>query len=378
VLGGRGFVVRNVSVSGTHTGDSLARFDHDVPGLKPGFVILATSFANEPGPDPAQSYLQNTLQLIRRVESIGAIPIVVAPYPNDGFLAASYTAIKNIYATLAGEGVPILDFLSGTDDGRGHWLPGFSSDGTHPTDLGHKVLFDCIPTTLFDALQRAAAPVPPLGIGSWVQNTQPSTQGDLEIRPSSGMASWTISFWTNPASTLTERTLLNINSGWLQLRREGVSLQLWLNGASLATAGPSNSSSFRHVALTYQGVTGILKLYVDGRLRAQVVISGGNPATVFSVGGDSAFPSRNAIGDSFADILLYRAPLAQADIQGIATGATPWKSVEAWLSLAYSPDRPRQNFATSIVNVIVHGSWVRSSEGISPDPPVIRRRVAPR
>ena len=375
-LSGRGFAVRNVSISGTHTGDSLARFDHDVTGFKPGFVMLATSFANEPAVAPAQSYLQNTLQLIRKVESIGAIPIVVAPYPNNGFSAATYSSIKDIYAALAAEGVPILDFLDGTDDGRGRWVQGLSVDGTHPTDVGHKLLFDCIPLTLFEALQHPMPPLPPRGFGSWVQNTGPQTQGDLEVRPASGMESWTVSFWTSHGPALSERTLLSVNSGWLQLRREGTSLQLWREGANVATVEPSGSSGFHHVGLTYQSVTGALNFYVDGRFRAQASIPGGNPATVFSMGGDPAFPGRNAVGDSFADILLYRAPLSQTDIQDIGVGKMPWKSVEAWLPLAFSPDRPAQNLAASVVTVITHGTWRWSTEGIPPHPPFLPRRVA--
>jgi hypothetical protein len=359
----RGFVVRNVSISGTATADSLARFDHDVTPLRPNFVVLATSLANEPGATAAQTYLQNTLLLIRKVESIGATPILVPPYPYNGFSASMYSSIRDIYATLAAEGVPVLDFLDGTDDGQGHWVQGLSLDGTHPTDIGHRLLFDCIPLTLFDALQRPMPPVNPRGFGSWVQNTGTLAEGDIEIRPFSGMGSWTISFWIEPSAADTERTLLNVNGGWLQLRRTGSELRLWHGSTSLA-AGISGPPAFHHVALTYQSITGTLKFYLDGRLRSQALVPGADPATVISFGADAAQPGWNAAGDCFADILLYRAPLSQVDIQGIGNGEPPWKSVEAWLSLGYSPSRPALNLAPSVVTVIVHGSWDWSSDGI--------------
>jgi lysophospholipase L1-like esterase len=362
-LNGRGYSVRNVSIAGTNTSDSLTRFDHDVASYKPSFVLLATSIINEPAATAVQSYVQNTLLLIRKVESIGAIPILVPLYPNNGYSAAVSSSIRSIYATLAAEGVPMLDFLDGADDGQGHWVQGLSLDGTHPTDIGHRLLFDCIPLTLFDALQRPMPPVNPRGFGSWVQNTGTLAEGDIEIRPFSGMGSWTISFWIEPSTADTERTLLNVNGGWLQLRRTGSELRLWHGSTSLA-AGISGPPAFHHVALTYQSITGTLKFYLDGRLRSQALVPGADPATVISFGADAAQPGWNAAGDCFADILLYRAPLSQVDIQAIGTGEPPWKSVEAWLPLGYSPSRPALNLAPSVVTVIVHGSWDWSSDGI--------------
>ncbi|HWE52283.1 MAG TPA: SGNH/GDSL hydrolase family protein, partial [Bryobacteraceae bacterium] len=129
-LASKGYIVQNVSISGTNTGDSLARFDRDVTPNNPAFVVLATSIVNEPTDTAAQSYLAKTLLLIHKVESIGAIPVVVPPYPNDGFSASMYSSIQNIYTTLGAEGVPLLDFLDAADDGQGHWVAGLSLDGT--------------------------------------------------------------------------------------------------------------------------------------------------------------------------------------------------------------------------------------------------------
>ncbi len=365
VLAPKGFVVKNNSIGGTATGDSLARFDRDVTPYGPAFVILATSFANEPGTDTPHDYLQNTLLLIRKVESIGAIPIVVAPYPNDSFNASTYSSVKDIYASLNAEGVPILDFLDATDNGQGHWVVGMSLDGTHPTDVGHRLLFDCIPLTMFDSLQRPRPPMDPHGFGSWIQTTNTSARGDLEIQPYSGMQSWTVSYWTNPSAAANERTLLNLNNGGFQLRRTGSVWKLWNGSAQLATVDIREAPAFHHVALAYQSLTGTLSLYVDAQLRAQAVSPAEKPLTVLSIGGDPANAGLSAEGDAFADVLLYRAPLAQTDIQAIRIGHTPWKSVEAWLPLTYSPNRGVQNLAASVPTVIVFGTWTWSSQGIS-------------
>jgi hypothetical protein len=371
----QGFTIQNVSISGTDTATSLGRFDQDVTPYRPAFVMLATSIVNEPPATAVESYLQGTLSLIAKVEAIGAIPIIVGPYPNDGFVSAMYAGIKGIYTTLGAEGVPILDFLDGADDGQGHWVAGLSADGTHPTDVGHALLFDCIPLTLFDALQLPVPPVNPHGFGSWVQNTDMVTEGDLAIQPSSGMGSWTISFWTNPSLAPTERALLTVNGGALQLRRTGTAWTLWSSGKNLAIAELRGASAFHHVALTYQSITGTLSWYLDGQLRTQAVIPGLPPVAAWSLGGDPGNAGWNAGEDSFADAILYRAPLAQADIQAIRTGQAPWKSVEAWLPLAYSPDESRQNLAASIVTVLAHGAWSWSNAGISSVPPAAPRLV---
>ena len=372
----KGYVVQNVSVSGTNTGDSLARFDHDVTPYKPNFVMLATSIVNESPAAAVQNYVDNTRLLIRKVESIGAIPILVPPYANNGFSADMYSSIKDIYNTLAAEGVPMLDFLDGTDDGQGHWVQGLSVDGTHPTDVGHHLLFDCIPLTLFDALLSPMPPESPHGFGSWVQNSDQVTEGDLAIQPYSGMGSWTISFWTKPSATVTDRSLLSINAGWLQLRRTGTEWHIWLGGSNLSTVALPGVPAFHHAALTYQSITGILRFYIDACLRAQVAIPTAAPVSVVSLGGDPSNVDWNAGGDYFGDVLLYRAPLAQMDIQAIRTGQTPWKSVEGWLPLTFSPDRPTLNLAASVVTAIVHGTWNLSNEEIPSKLPCVPRRLA--
>ena len=49
-------------------------------------------------------------------------------------------------------GVPVLDFLSATDNGRGHWKKGIYQDAMHPNEKGHRLMFEAIDLTLFDRL----------------------------------------------------------------------------------------------------------------------------------------------------------------------------------------------------------------------------------
>ena len=77
----------NASIAATGTEDSLARFQRDVLPYAPDFVILATSLWNEgfaQNPNTiADQYVRNTQQLVGMVESLGALPVVVGPYPNS-------------------------------------------------------------------------------------------------------------------------------------------------------------------------------------------------------------------------------------------------------------------------------------------------------
>jgi hypothetical protein len=189
------------------------------------------------------------------------------------------------------------------------------------------------------------------------------------------MQSWTVSFWTNPSMSTDERTLLNLNNSDLQLRRTGSVWKLWNGSVPLATIDIPEARGFHHVALAYQSITATLSLYIDAQLRARAVVLAEKPVTVLSIGGDPNSASLNAEGDAFADVLLYRAPLAQNDIQALRIGHTPWKSVEAWLPLAYSPNREVQNLAASLPTVFVFGTWIWSNQGVSTgaQPPAIVR-----
>jgi lysophospholipase L1-like esterase len=363
-LAGRGLVLQNVSISATNTGDSLARFDRDVTPLHPAIVILATSIANEPSDKALSGYLSNTMLLIRKVEAIGAIPVLVLPYPYNGFSAATYSGIRDIYRTFEAAGVPVLDFLDGTDDGQGHWIAGLSVDGTHPTDVGHRLLFDSIPVTLFESLLGPSLPANRRGYGSWSQNTGPDEEGSLDVAPLAPVGSWTVSFWTRSSAAVLERVLVSINGEWLQVRRIGDELEVWNGAVSVARLRMSSGARCHQVAVTYQSITGSLNIYIDGALQSAGVVRG-SPATSISFGGAVGLPLWNATGDEFADVLVYRAPLAAADVARIAQGEPPWKSVEAWLPLTSWPDRPYLNFAASVVAVTPQGKWAWSADSVS-------------
>lgn len=362
-LAPKGFVVRNVSISGTSTADSLARFDTAVAPYNPGFVILATSLANEPAGMPVQTFLNNTAALARRVEALGAIPIVVGPYPYNGFSEQMYAAMHDIYAALEGEGIPVFDFLDAADNGHGHWMPGLSTDGTHPTDAGHRLLFEAIPVAIFESLQNPVAHVKPRGYGSWLQKGGLWSAGTIAIQPSGGLNSWTASFWTKPAVVGPERVLLSVNNDRLQVRSLGDRVELWVNGARTAVGMDVRPAAFDHVALTFQKLGGVARLYVNGSEAGRISLASFE-ATLFLLGGAPGVPGLNGGGDRFGDVLLYRAPLDAGDVANIYCGQAPWKSIEAWLPLTGSPNRPPGSQGLAGPSPVVAGSWEWSADGV--------------
>lgn len=371
----RGYVVQNVSISGTGTAESLARFNRDVTPFLPKFVILATSIINEPVTAPATTYLQNTKVLIRKVEAIGAIPVLVAPYPNDSFTSGMYASVREIYAALGAEGVPLLDFLDGADDGQGHWVKGLTVDGTHPSDVGHKLLFDAIPITMFDALLQPEAAPALHGFGSWIQNSSAVNDGLLQVAPPTATTSWTASLWFKASAVGGDRAMLAINGDWFVVTRSGGELRVSNQGSQLGAFQWFGGQVFHHLAVTHQSITGELRVYLDGDLEIRAVLPQSPMAAVFTIGSSAAGLAWNATGDEFSDFLLYRAPLASADIQSIGHGRVPWKSVEAWLPFTYSPARSNLNIAPSATAVTVRGDWTWTSDGISPALPGRPRRT---
>ncbi len=160
-----GIDVVNASISGTNTANSLQRFDRDVTPRQPSFVILSTSILNENFiSDPSGAlnrYLTNLRLLVERVRALPAVPVVITMYPSDRYGGAHIELLRQVDRRIEELGVPLLHFGANVSDEQGRWLPGMSGDGVHPTDLGHEMLFDSIPITLFGSLLNPVI-APPL------------------------------------------------------------------------------------------------------------------------------------------------------------------------------------------------------------------------
>lgn len=358
-LTARGFVAINKSISGTTTGDSLARFQSDVAPLNPAFVVLATSIVNEGLtdnniPHVVAGYLRNTRQLVQMVEQLGAIPVIVSPYPNAAFSPRIRSALLQLSSDLEAEGVTVWDFWSSVDDGQGRWLPGLSNDGTHPTDAGHAQLFSSIPLSFFEAA-RGARPLPPSGrYGSWQMATTENIPASLSVVLASPAGSWTLAFWLKPDTSPGPHAVAAVQDAAIQVTTADAVISVLQHGQPLL-AGPLSDGGFTHAAVTYSYQTGALRLYVNGVLADQAVIGPYGEAPSLLFGADSQAGVKST---SLSQLLVYRTPLPAADIADLYAGRIHTKSLEADLPLAQSPARRSLNRAFTLTEATATGSWI--------------------
>lgn len=355
----------NVSIGGSGTADSIARFEQDVVPYNPDFVVLATSLLNEQFvPDPlgaSERFRQNTARLVRMVENAGAVPILVTPYPNGYFTTAIRPTLLKICREFEAEGVPVWDFLNTADRGDGNWIDGLTSDGTHPNDAGHLSLFETIPLGLFDYMLGPDQRLPPRqDLGSWIADDGDSSPS-VSLQPTSPIPSWSTAFWTRSGGDDREKTLLEIPGSDLWIRRTGEWFEVLQGDQPVITGIASGEGGFQHVCLTYQKLSGLMILYLNGVASGAANVGALEPARIFALGTQGERPGIQ--GDSMAEWLTYRTPLCAEDVQELTAGRKPVKSLEAHLPLSQSPARHNQNAAPTIVEVIVGGSWHWVSDG---------------
>ena len=353
----KGLEFVNASISGTATADSIARFENDVTPRSPQFVILATSIANEgltPNNIPTilPRFLANTRTLIRMTESIGAIPILVTPMVNNAYTAKVRTALITLSSQLEAEGVEVWDFSNSLDDGTGKFLAGLSKDGTHTNDTGHQQLFDAIPATCFVAALNPPRWAPAMDYGSWKSAIGDGTPASITVSLASPALSWSVAFWMKPGNSGEVQPTLTIDDTTLQLRRTGTRLDLLQNEAILASADIPSLSTFVHIGITYQKLSGALTLYVNGAPAAASTLTTENPAGSFRI---ASLPAGD--GDSFCRIQIYRAPLNAQDMKDLAGGRLHFKSLAANLPLTSSSGRGLVSRNPAGITTTMEGSW---------------------
>jgi lysophospholipase L1-like esterase len=195
---GKGYTVYNVSHEGDNSTAVINRFYTDVAPLLPNFVILAVSISNDGGPTAGNVnfHEQSVHRLIKMVEGIGAIPVLMGQFPNNGYTVAQYGMLQDLYQQEEKLGVPIFDFLSSSvDPTTGHYLSQIaSSDGTHPDDNGHNVFYQSIPQSYFDVAHTVRWTETPHVSQAWRWGSD-TTNIPLKVTPFPSLASFTASLW---------------------------------------------------------------------------------------------------------------------------------------------------------------------------------------
>jgi lysophospholipase L1-like esterase len=341
-LASRGYAVVNRSVAGDTTGGTLARFARDVTPLKPAFVVLATSIYNEGiNVAPATSwttYVNNLDRLIAMTQSIGATPIVMGQYPNNGASAQVYGLVQTLYRQLNAAGVRVWDFLNSVEDAKGHWLPGLTSDGTHPTDQGHAYLFDAIPLTSFDPVDKLRG-----GRSRAADESPCMVQQPLTITFSRPATSWSIGAFVRPSNV--SRTLLAAPEIELAVTYDGSYLALWQAGEIQVggLVGSLASGDWHEIYVSRKHATNRIDVYFDGvsvgfsdQFFAGAISRVTLPASVPCFGDLCGAPS-------VVMAPLFRTPLNSGNVEAIHRGAPIVNSVEVWRGWTRHPARGRDD-----------------------------------
>jgi lysophospholipase L1-like esterase len=145
---------------------TVDRFASYVAAKSPTLVIIGLGLWNERltrrGRAAVLSFLAGLLELVGLCRAIGAHVIIGGVYPNSKYNEKDYELLletsKELRKWAHKFGVASTDFLTNVDDGSGKWKPGLMSDFIHPNDSGHRLLFENIDLTQFEALK--VKPVP--------------------------------------------------------------------------------------------------------------------------------------------------------------------------------------------------------------------------
>ncbi len=345
-----GYVIYNRSISGTNTQASLARFSRDVEPLRPGYVVLATSVVNElffsRREEALREYLENTRELIRRVESIRAVPIVAGPIPNNAYDRNHRRLLRDLLDQLEAEGVMVWDFFSAVDDGYGRWLEDYTSDGLHPTDAGHRAMFDAIPVSYFRSGRESSPPVAPrLFARAWRFAGNPLCQDFLVLTPPTALSSWTVAFWLSAPDFPAPSTVLRASSLSLKYQGGRFTLESQMGAVSAAASRPGDRRT--HVVLSYNAERRMAILFLNGAQSAVLHNAEGASDSLRIASSDTA------PGLQISDLLLYRTPLAAEDMPVLFSGQKLGRSLEAWLPLNVSPYRDPVNLLPTSVDILV-------------------------
>jgi lysophospholipase L1-like esterase len=149
----------NVSEVGANVSRTIARFPQVVAPLQPDIVIIALSLGNEGLAHCAardrravqRRFESGLQQLVKMTRALGARPILGGVYAHNDYAPEQYALLRETHQRMLQWGVPVLDWLAAVDDGAGRWQAGISFDPAHPNTVGHRLMYQAIDLSLFQA-----------------------------------------------------------------------------------------------------------------------------------------------------------------------------------------------------------------------------------
>lgn len=361
-LQAQGYTVYNVSISGTSTAQSIARFAADVASKSPTHVVLCNNPQNDGfTANPvtgSRTYVENCLKLARMSVNIGAVPILGnGIYPNaswgmthlaaarqmlDQFEQAGYTTVNAIE--------PLLNATTGA------LLAGFASDGLHFQDPGQAAIFSAIPPTLVQnsivGVQRKVATHnrrAKLGAETTIGNP-------MSLTMARSAESWTFAarFHGDAGIAGSKAFLLFREAAFtsvLRIRNSSGVYEL-AEGATLVSSAinPTTDTGAHVIAITKHKHRAELKMFVDG---VQVGSTNTTASAIalsqmgFDLLGRGDIPGTNAQNSSVSSVYFWRVAFPDDVVAQISAGYLPLAGAEVladdfrWTPVAHMPNGAR-------------------------------------
>lgn len=155
----------NRGISGQTTPQMLVRFQQDVVHLHPAVVVLlagTNDIAGNTGPSTPQMIEDNFASMASIAKQSGIKVVLASIMPAFAYpwkpAVHPVAVIRELNQWLrdfcASNGYTYLDYYSSMSDDQGAMLPGYSSDGVHPTAKGYAVMAPLAERAIAQALEN--------------------------------------------------------------------------------------------------------------------------------------------------------------------------------------------------------------------------------
>jgi lysophospholipase L1-like esterase len=362
-----GYDVVNISMPGDTTDGVLKRMEKDLYPLKPDYVIIGLSMANEgieeKDPDEVFNHYEKGLKKIMdRCRDKDIIPIVGLCYGCDTFEEKHYRYIKTMNLLINTWDVPSINFLGALDDGSGHFPEGYTYDPSHPDNRGHEELFYSIVPSLFQALEQGKA-LPSRPDEECFVTVESGRKGlPLSFVPADVIHSFAMAFSVRtPSLGAIAGIRTTKGDGLVKIARNGKLEYTSVIGKKVGSRNKIADGKWHHVALSHRCLQGETLLFVDGEL-AGTVEECLEPQQFVLGSAPESEKGRPETAD-YRNWMVFRSSLNEEEVNTLHEGKLLQASLELYAPLRQeepAPDCAVGNLAQSLSKAVAYPSAVKS------------------
>lgn len=310
---------------------------------RPHIVIMQFTGQNMGG--PSTTLFKVSVQGSMLCREYGARPIVITPYIDNSYTTTQQDINAWAGGQLAEREFPVLNFASVW--GPGPTIPAAvdSGDGTHLNNTGHLELYRQIPTDylqIYDDVTPiimpnvAAGLTVPVGATDYPASTTTWPAGSFTIGftvniPATPATSIVLCSWTS-GTTMTSRIRIPSSAGGGLVNLDFAQS----TGITSTTTVAENAE--HHIAMTYNGVSRAVKIYVNGAL----TVSGTGESNTFTALYLGMRPDKTAASTSYRyrNLTVHSTELDARAVRRLASGRVPITNMWLVASLQDASSRP--------------------------------------